>query len=860
MVLSRRFLCVAALGAVFALGLAGTALAADRTWIGGASGTWSDTTNWSDSTAPGAGEAAIFNKDVVIDGIGNADTTVGELKFKGDATLTLKDAAHAMTVKKITVEAGKKAVVNSEGDDDKFVVADANSIFNVGDDAVLTLTGKKITGAGELQLLGKGTLVLEAPVTVATDLKITEGGTLDVDVANALPAVAAPVTITKGNLTLNRGLADTVNKITVTEGVLTLAQGVKIGKDAPLDGEVDLKAAGQLVLSGDLALKELKTVEGSKITANGNVLTIIPTSPFVLDAEIDKGTLSLDVLPGQTATLSKDVANVVFNGKSGGAPTLKIEERVFVNHLDIRGSTTEPARLQFGGENIIGTLKFVRTTPLVVSYGNLFVKVEKLILAGGAALDLELMGGTTLTIQDGTPGAKWNVKMGDENTDFRVGSAELLSGNVEVTLGGGTLYLPHGAYPNLTLKAVSPPVQPTLEADVFEGDPVLTVGKVEISGRDMRVKADGIARKRTLEAGKTLTLLKVNTAVLNGNVIKGVDGSNNEADPKGYWEVARLEGTKTELVLTALKTITVPELAAEASYSGNKCTVTVKVSGDVKVKESDTDWKAEMIRGDRPENYPAYEKPKPGTHTERGAVFEVTLPSSFTTGTLRVKASNKEDPYFEGFVDVPLERTTPGGEGNGNDEADKPVEIDNTSWTATALTGESGDVTLRAKIKLVGTPKSLKVEVSGMKTPKAELLDAAGKVVLTSSIPSVRASAKDYTLKLTCRTTKAEIAAGAEIKTVTVTMANGTRYKIAVNKKLKDMKPDTNKPDNNKPGGDNKPGDGNKPGDNNPGDNKPGDGNKPGEGRKGGSGGGCDAGVGGLALALGAAFLLRRKV
>ena len=147
-----------------------------------------------------------------------------------------------------------------------------------------------------------------------------------------------------------------------------------------------------------------------------------------------------------------------------------------------------------------------------------------------------------------------------------------------------------------------------------------------------------------------------------------------------------------------------------------------------------------------------------------------------------------------------------------------------------------------------------------MKAPKAELLDAAGKVVLTSSIPSVSAGAKDHTLKLTCRTTKAEIAAGAEIKTVIVTMANGTRHKIPVNKKLKDMKPDTNKPDNNKPGGDNKPGDGNKPGDNNPGDNKPGDGNKPGEGRKGSSGGGCDAGVGGLALALGAAFLLRRKV
>ena len=376
--LSRRFLCAAALGAVFALGLAGTALAADRTWIGGASGTWSDTTNWSDSTAPGAGEAAIFNKDVVIDGIGNADTTVGELKFTGDATLTLnKDADNkSLTVKKITVEAGKKAVVNSEGDDDKFVVADANSIFNVGDDAVLTLTGKKITGAGELQLLGKGTLVLEAPVTSATDLKITEGGTLDVDVANALPAVAAPVTITKGNLTLGYDLPAAAKKVEVTEGVLTVAEGVKIGKNAPLDGEVDLKDKGHLVLSGDLTLKELKTAEGSKITVNGKTLTVKPAAAFGLDAEIDKGTLSLDVTANNTAILSKDVENVVFNGKSGGAPTLKFAGGVSVANLDIRGSTTEPAKLQFAGvtgENTIGTLKFARTTPLVVSYSTLYV-------------------------------------------------------------------------------------------------------------------------------------------------------------------------------------------------------------------------------------------------------------------------------------------------------------------------------------------------------------------------------------------------------------------------------------------------------------------------------------------------------
>ena len=864
--LSRRFLCVAALGAVFALGLAGTALAAS-VWKGQMDditrGKWEDGNCWNPTGVPGTNIDEIVEipqgSVVTVENASTIDNPLKEVVFKGDATLTLKDAAHAMTVKKITVEAGKKAVVNSEGDDDKFVVADANSIFNVGDDAVLTLTGKKITGAGELQLLGKGTLVLAAPVTTATDLKITEGGTLNV--VNALLDLTSPtVTITKGNLTLGYDLPAAVTRVVVTEGVLTVGQGRAIGNgdDTAPDGAVDLKDKGQLVLSGDLTLEELKTVDGSKITANGKTLTVInPTSPFVLDAGIDKGTLSLDVAAGQTATLNKNVASVVFNGKSV-APTLKFKKDVSVGNLDIRGSTTEPASLDFAGLGNIGTLEFVRTTPLVVSYSDKFVEVEKLILADGAALDLELRGGTTLDIKDGTPGAKWNVKMGNQNTDFRVKNAGLLSGNVEVTLGGGTLYLPHGAYPNLTLKAVSPSVNPTIDAEFFEGDPVLTVGKVDINNSNLRVKATGVWR-HGLEVGDTLTLLEVNeTNLSDGKVISG----DPEVDGDGYWEWKweRLEGSKTKVVLTALKTITVPELVAEVDVSGNKRTVNVKVSGDVKVKESDTDWKAEMIRGDRPENYPAYEKPKPGTHTERGAVFEVMLPSGFTRGTLRVKATNSDSPNFQGFVAVPLERTTPGGEGNGNDEADKPVEIDNTSWTATALTGESGDVTLRAKLKLVGTPKSLKVEVSGMKTPKAELLDAAGKVVLTSSIPSVRASAKDYTLKLTCRTTKAEIAAGAEIKTVTVTMANGTRYKIAVNKKLKGMKPatsdDNKQPDNGKkPDDGKKPGDGKKPDDG----NKPGGDDKPGEGKNGGSGGGCDAGVGGLMLAFVGALLLRKK-
>ncbi|WP_299302790.1 hypothetical protein [uncultured Fretibacterium sp.] len=812
---------MAVLAAVFALGLAGTALADPKAWVGSTGGDWKEGTNWNPNGVPAAAdEVLISGAEVKITEAANAKSvSLGQgatLSIEGTGKLTLAAGGALHASGDATVEV--KAV-------DGLTFTTATHI-TVNPDKALTLKRKapgNIKGAGAMTLSGGGTLNVNLPLTTATGLEIKDGSTLNV--VDTLPDLTGPaVTVTKGNLTLGYNLPAAVKRVEVTEGVLTVGQGRAIGngsKTAP-DGAVDLKDKGRLVLSGDLTLKELKTVDGSKITANGNVLTIIdPTNPFVLDAGIDKGTLSLDVAAGQMATLSKDVAKVVFNGKNGGAPTLKFEERVFVNHLDIRGSTTEPAKLQFGGENTIGTLEFVRTTPLVVSYSDLFVKVEKLILADGAALDLKLMGGTALTIKDGTPGAKWNVKMGNENTDFRVHNAGLLSGNVEVTLGGGTLYLPHGAYPNLTLKAVSPPVQPTLEADVFEGDPVLTVGKVEISGSDMRMKATGVW-KRGLEAGKTLTLLKVNSVNMNGKVIKG-DPEQDKTPSAEYWKVARLEGTKTELVLTALKTISVPDLVAEASYSGNKRTVTVKVSGDVKVKEGE--WKAEMIRGDRPENYPAYENAKPGTNTREGAVFEVMLPSGFTSGTLRVKATNFDSPNFQGFVDVPLERTTPGGGGGGGGGGGTPgtpgtpaaPSIDPSSWETTAI-GEpdaQGNLTvqLTATLRLDGTPKSLDVVASGMKEkPKAELLDAGGKVIVSSMPPAVRAGAKSYRLRLTCRTTKADIDSGrAAIEKVLVATDDGKVHTIMVNKKLKDIA----KPGGNpgQPGNPGNPGQPDNPGD-----------------------------------------------
>ena len=137
-------------------------------------------------------------------------------------------------------------------------------------------------------------------------------------------------------------------------------------------------------------------------------------------------------------------------------------------------------------------------------------------------------------------------------------------------------------------------------------------------------------------------------------------------------------------------------------------------------------------------------------------------------------------------------------------------------------------VRLAATLRLEDTPKSPDVVAPGMtEKPKAELLDASGKVIVKSMPPVVGVTAKtDYTLRLMCKTTKAKPEAGtAAIEKVLVATADGKVPTISAGKKLKDIVKL----------------------DGNPGDSK------------GGSGGGGDAGVSGLALALGAAFLLRKR-
>ena len=892
MVLSRRFLCAAALGAVFALGLAGTALAAAASfkWKATAPGAWNAESSWekdatADHNTPVAGDTVIFDKNAVVSGLGNADIEVTELKFTENATLTLnKDTDNkSLTVKKLTVEAGKVAVVDNAGDDEKLVVdngTDASPI-EVGEDAQLTLRNKKIKGRNtatkNLVLTGKGTLVLEAQVTEIEDLKITEGGTLVVKVVDALPAltgtsaaigitkgtikvenqnlgnatsVATSLTLDEGDLWLNAAMDKYIKIVTIKKGKLVVADGATIGDG--MDGEVALAAAGQLVLSGDLTLKKLTTVDGSKIDiASGKVLTVKPDAAFELNAEIDKGTLSLDVVAGQTATLNKNVANVVFKGKSGGAPTLKLKDGISIAGLDIRGSATEPSKLYFEGSNTIGTLKFVRTTtPLEVFYSNP-VTVKKLVPADGATLDL--MGDNTLTIEDGRPGAKWNVKIGNQQTDLEVRSAGLLAGEVEVTLAGGTLLLPDGAYSNLTLKTASN--ASTLEVGAAKGNPVLTVKDITL-GADLKMKVPD-AWGRALKKDETLRLLKANAVTLNGHSVKGAP----EVEPGGYWQVEELTEANKELVLTAKKAFPVPALEAKVESLGDERIVNVKVSGDVRVDSNS--WHSDMIQGGEPKNN--YKRPRPGEATEKNATFSVVLPSDFTSGTLRVYAKHK-DKNFWGFVDVELKKAGGGGGGTpgtpgtpGMPGTPAGPSIEPSSWETTTIgtPDAQGNLTvqLAATLKLEGTPKSLDVVASGMsEKPKIELLDAGGKVVVSSMSSVIGASVKSYKLRLTCKTTKANIDSGkATIEKVLVTTGDGKVHTITVNKKLKDIARPGGNPGN--PGQPGNPGNPGQPG--NPGN--PGQPGNPGD-SKGSSGGGCDAGVSGLALALVGAFLLRRKV
>lgn len=165
MVLSRRFLCVAVLAVVLALGLAGTALAVEKKWTGATDNRWNEAGNW-DNGVPTASDTAIIEGAAVevvdtaaaaqvVDLGEGAKLTLGavltigdELRASGNATVTSKTTGGlTFGTNNVAVSADKTLTLAANG-------------------------GTIVDASAALQLSGGGTLVLAAPVTLVTEMTV----------------------------------------------------------------------------------------------------------------------------------------------------------------------------------------------------------------------------------------------------------------------------------------------------------------------------------------------------------------------------------------------------------------------------------------------------------------------------------------------------------------------------------------------------------------------------------------------------------------------------------------------------------------------------------------------------------------
>ena len=355
MILSRRFLRVAALGAVLALGLAGTALAVDtRTWTGGGGDKkWSTPGNWSDSTAPVAGDTAIIGAGAAVE-VDGAAANAKLVDLGEGATLTIKTDSLTLDNGGELRASGNAIVTSGVAGGLTF---DTTNKVAVSADKTLTLAaegaGTIVGAAAALELSGAGTLFLKTPVTAATDLKITDGSTLIVEADGDLPALmgtptitdgnivinkanfgntATELTLTKGNLWLNKKMVDGLNKVNIQDGMLVVADGVQIGNGT--DGELTLGTNGHLTINTNLTLAKLKTADGSTIKTNDKTLTVAELDADKLNAEVT-GNLKLTLADTKTGTLNKNVqGKVEFVAPGGGTATLALAADVKVFSVD----------------------------------------------------------------------------------------------------------------------------------------------------------------------------------------------------------------------------------------------------------------------------------------------------------------------------------------------------------------------------------------------------------------------------------------------------------------------------------------------------------------------------------------------
>ncbi len=70
---------------------------ADQTWVGGVSGSWNNSDNWSDGTVPAETEVAIFNTPGAVVSV-DADTTIKMIRVYAPATLNLNSPLHIANV------------------------------------------------------------------------------------------------------------------------------------------------------------------------------------------------------------------------------------------------------------------------------------------------------------------------------------------------------------------------------------------------------------------------------------------------------------------------------------------------------------------------------------------------------------------------------------------------------------------------------------------------------------------------------------------------------------------------------------------------------------------------------------------
>jgi len=139
--MQRLFASVLAAAAAFSA-------TADQTWVGGVSGSWNNSDNWSDGTVPAATEVAIFNTPGAVVSV-DADTTIKMIRVHAPATLTLNSPLHIVNAGRQGTDIRADLVINGPSTLDfsrnGTSTTDLLDLF-VRSDATLTVNAK-LTGS-----------------------------------------------------------------------------------------------------------------------------------------------------------------------------------------------------------------------------------------------------------------------------------------------------------------------------------------------------------------------------------------------------------------------------------------------------------------------------------------------------------------------------------------------------------------------------------------------------------------------------------------------------------------------------------------------------------------------------------------